>query len=126
MTNARALILEGPNGLSFFLYQTMLDDEVIGQVDVISRADQAVNLLLHFTYQLIIINLFEAPDQGLQLSLWLNQQAHYCPVILIAAPDDLPDLPFLKSHPFIVLPTSITLTNFSQCARLALTAYARP
>lgn len=126
MTGPKALILEGSNGLSFFLHQTLLDDNLVGQVDLVTRSEQVTGFP-DVVYQLIVINLLDTPEQGLKLGAWLSQQGHTCPVIVIAPADDWGQLPvFFRSYPFILLPTSITLDNFSQCARQALTAYARP
>lgn len=126
MTDPKALILEGSNGLSFFLHQTLLDDRLVGQVDLVTGSEQVTDLFYHL-YQLIVINLLDTPEQGLKLSTWLNQQPHCCPVIVIAPAEDWDQFPsFLHSNPFILLPTSITLDHFSQCARQALTAYTGP
>jgi DNA-binding NtrC family response regulator len=125
MSGPKALILEGTNGLSFFLHQTLLDDGLVKQVDLVTRSEQVTGSF-HHPFQLIVINLLDTPEQGLKLSTWLNQQPHCCPVIVIAPAEDWGQLPsFLHSDPFILLPTSITLDHFSQCARQALTAYAR-
>jgi hypothetical protein len=126
MIGPKALILEGSNGLSFFLHQTLLDDELVGRVDLVTQSEQVTGLP-DLLYQLIVINLLDTPEQGLKLSTWLSQQAHCCPVIVIAPAEDWGQLPsFFRSYPFIILPTSITLDHFSRCARQALTAYARP
>ncbi len=122
MADSKALILEGSNGVSFFLKETLIDDGLVDHVDLVSQADQAITLINQGTfYQLIVINLFEAPEEGAQLGFWLSQQSVSYPVILLMSPEELSSVAVLQSRfPCIILPVTTSLMNFSQSARLAL------
>ncbi len=118
MANTRVLILEGPNGQSFFLKETLLAEGLADRIHLISQARQAIDLLRCLPYDLIVINLVEAWEQGLQLSLWLSQYTSACPTILII-PSDL-DRPLPANGSFIILTEPLSLHDFAARARAAL------
>ena len=70
------LMLEGSNGQAFFLKETLLAEGLADRVDLISRADQTVDVMQPANpYDLVVINLAEAWEQGIQLAICLGQQA---------------------------------------------------
>ena len=122
MANRRVLMLEGSNGHAFFLKETLLADGLADQVDLISRAEQAVDLIEPSNcYDLIVINLAEAWEQGLNMAHCLSRQAVTCPIILIVASDSTPPLP--ARGRFIVLFTPVSLRGFSRAARAVLQTF---
>ena len=119
MVHARILILEGASGHAFFLKQTLLAEGLAHQVDLVSTAPLAIDRLLSASYDLVIINLVEAWEQGLQLGFWLCEQSFLYPTILIVPPDI--DQPLLvKSTPVTVLTAPISLKEFVNATRAAL------
>ncbi|MBN1993365.1 MAG: hypothetical protein JW953_11750 [Anaerolineae bacterium] len=110
MANAQVLILEGSNGQSFFFKETLLANELVEQVDVVSWADEAIELIRHSVYDLIVINLVEAWEQGMRLGLWLSQRPTYCTVLLIISSELERPLPANGS--FAILAEPFSLRNF--------------
>ncbi len=123
MANARVVMLEGSNGQSFFLKETLLAEGLADHVDLVSRADQAVDLICHASsYDLIVINLVEAWAEGMQLGFWLSQQTPPCPTLLIV-PVELDQ--FLPSTtPFVVLSVPLSLHDFATTVRATLQSEA--
>ncbi len=117
MANTRVIILEGSNGQCFFLKETLLTEGLSNHVDLVSQADQAINLIHNSThpYDLVVINLAEAWEQGVQLGFWLSQKAVSCPVILIVPPET--DYPLPLNTPFCVLSAPLSLHNFAASVR---------
>jgi DNA-binding NtrC family response regulator len=116
MTTTRVLILEGPNGQAFFFKETLLGEGLASQVDLVSRAEMAIELLDDKNeYCLVVINLVEAWEQGMQLGLWLSQQNLDCPTILIIAPQ------FNRPFPFngvsVLLTEPVSLRDFANTVR---------
>jgi hypothetical protein len=120
MTKTRVIILEGPNGQSFFLKETLLAEDLADRVHVVRQAQQAIDLLRVLPYDLIIINLVEAWEQGLKLSAWLSQFPAACSTILII-PSDL-DRPLPTNGSFIILSEPLSLRDFAITARTVLQA----
>jgi hypothetical protein len=118
MAKTRVIILEGPNGQSFFLKETLLAENLADRVHVVRQAQQAIDLLQVLPYDLIIINLVEAWEQGLKLSAWLSQFPATCSTILII-PSDL-DRPLPTNGSFIILSEPLSLRDFASKARLVL------
>ena len=119
MVNRRVLMLEGSNGHAFFLKETLLADGLADEVDLVGRAEQAVALLEPANgYDLVVINLAEAWEQGLALARCLSRQAVTCPIILIVASDSPPPLP--ARGRFITLFTPLSLRGFSRGVRAVL------
>ena len=115
----KALILEGTTKTSFFLGQILLNDKLIDRVDLVSRFDEAIEQLrVSDPYQLVVINLLEAPDEGDQLRAWLLAQPNRCPIIILA-PQEAPRQPLelVNDSEIVILPSSISLAAFSQKAR---------
>jgi len=116
MTTMRVLILEGPNGQSFFFKETLLGEGLADQVDLVGRADQAIDLLGEDdAYCLVVINLVEAWEQGMQLGLWLSQQDLECPTILIISPELNQPFPFNEVS--VLLSEPISLRDFADTVR---------
>jgi hypothetical protein len=116
MTTTRVLILEGPNGQSFFFKETLLGEGLADQVDLIGRADQAIDLLSEDdAYCLVVINLVEAWEQGIQLGLWLSQQKLECPTILIISPELNHPFPFNEVS--VLLSEPVSLRDFADTVR---------
>jgi hypothetical protein len=119
MANRRVLMLEGSNGHAFFLKETLLTDGLADQVDLICRAEQVVELMEPANcYDLVVINLAEAWEQGLALTRCLSRQAVTCPIILIVASDSPPPLP--TRGRFITLFIPVSLRGFSQAVRAVM------
>ena len=116
MTTTRVLILEGPNGQSFFFKETLLGEGLVDQADLVGRADQAIELLTSDEgYCLVVINLVEAWDQGMQLGLWLSQHDLECPTILIISSQF--DRPFPFNGPSVLLSEPVSLRDFASTVR---------
>jgi len=116
MAKRRVLMLEGSNGHAFFLKETLLADGLADQVDLISRAEQSVDVMQPANpYDLVVINLAEAWEQGIQLACCLGQLAITCPIVLIVPPDSTPPLP--ARGRFITLFIPLSLRNFSRGVR---------
>ena len=116
MTTTRVLILEGPHGQSFFFKETLLGEGLVDQVDLVGRADQAIELLREDeSYCLVVINLVEAWGQGMQLGLWLSQQDLECPTILIISPEL--NRPFPFNGVSVLLSEPVSLRDFADTVR---------
>jgi hypothetical protein len=116
MTTTRVLILEGPNGQAFFFKETLLGEGLADKVDLVSRADQAIELLSDGNrYCLVVINLVEAWSQGMQLGLWLSQQDLECPTILIISTEL--NRPFPFNGVSVLLSEPISLRDFADTVR---------
>ena len=118
MANTRVMILRGSNGQSFFFRETLLAKKLADRVDLVSRADQAIELIRCFIYDLVVINLVEAWEQGIQLSLWLIQHPAICPTILIISLELDRALP--SNGSFIVLTEPLSLRDFAASVRHVL------
>lgn len=118
MANTRVMILEGPNGQSFFLKETLLAEKLAGEVDLVSQADQAIDMIHHSVYDLVVINLTEAWEQGMKLGFWLSQKPSCCPTILIISAEL--DRPLPSNESFIVLSEPLSLRSFSASVRTVL------
>ncbi|MCI0395706.1 MAG: hypothetical protein L0332_25200 [Chloroflexi bacterium] len=116
----KVMMLEGSSGFSFFLQEALLGQGLADQVVLASRADQAIDLLNQAgPYDLVIIDLVESWEQGMQLGFWLSDQqrpAHK--VIIISSPEavQLPD----RNTPFTILCPPLSLQEFTDSVRLAL------
>jgi DNA-binding response OmpR family regulator len=128
MTNTRVMILEGQNGQSFFLKETLLAEGLADSVTLVNQANQAIDLLRSLPYDLVVINLVEAWEQGLRLSFWLSQYDSSCPTILII-PLDL-DRALPTNGAFNILTEPLSLRDFAAEVRVILqpqgTAVAAP
>jgi len=124
MAKTRVIILEGPNGQSFFLKETLLAEDLADRVHVVRQAQQAIDLLRVLPYDLIIINLVEAWEQGLKLSAWLSQFPAVCSTILII-PSDL-ERPLPTNGSFIILSEPLSLRDFAATARTILQSNGTP
>ncbi len=120
MANTRVIILEGSNGQCFFLKETLLTEGLSQHVDLVSQAEQAISLIYHSTppYDLVVINLAEAWEQGVQLGFWLSQKNVSYPIILIAPPET--DYPLPLNTPFCILSAPLSLHNFAASVRAIL------
>lgn len=119
MSDRKVMILEGANGLAFFLQEALLGEGLADRVDLVNSAQQAIDLMAQVdSYQLIIIDLNETWDQGMELGFWLNQRPPTSPVIMIAPPDT--SLAQLSKIPFTVLSTPLSLTDFTRNVRQVL------
>lgn len=113
------MILEGSDGQSFFLKETLLAEGLADRVDLVSRAEQAIAVMDHSNpYNLVVINLVEAWEQGMQLGFWLTQKAATCPVILIVPPESSESV--IENAPFMVLSAPLSLHDFTKAVRTAL------
>jgi DNA-binding response OmpR family regulator len=113
------MILEGPNGQSFFFKETLLAEGLAKRVDLVNRACQAIDLIRDtVVYDLIVINLVEAWEQGMQLGLWLSQQTWSCPTILIISSDL--DRPIPSNGASMVLSEPLSLREFANSVRVVL------
>lgn len=121
MAKNSALILDGPYGPGFFLQSVLFDEQLVESVELVGRAQAAINFLEGLeSISLIVINLFETGAEGMELALWLNQQPLLHPVILLVPTDQTGSLPL--GLPFYFLTKPITLQAFLDCARYALGA----
>ncbi len=119
MLTTRVLILEGPNGQSFFFKETLLGEGLAEQVDLTSRADQAIDLIHSAEpYDLIVINLVEAWEQGMRLGLWLSQQALPTATVLIISSELDRPIPAIGAS--MVLSEPVSLREFADCVRAVL------
>ncbi len=118
MANTRVMILEGQNGQSFFLKETLLAEKLADGVTLVNQAIQAIDLLRSLPYDLVVINLVEAWEQGLHLSFWLSQYDSSCPIILII-PSDL-DRPLPTNGSFNILTEPLSLRDFAAEVRVIL------
>ena len=118
MADTRVMILEGSNGQSFFFKEILLAEELADHVDLISRADQAIDLIRHSVYDLVVINLVEAWEQGMKLGLWLSQRPDHCPTLLIISSDL--DRPLPANGSFIILSEPLSLRGFTASVRAIL------
>ncbi len=127
MTDARVMMLEGSDGFSFFFQETLLGQGVVKQVDRVSQARQAIALIKqsdpYHAYDLIIIDLVESWEEGMQLGFWLNQQATACPIILIVPPDTS-TAPLTKAR-FTTVLAPFSLKDFTDHVRQVLSAANR-
>lgn len=115
MAKRRVLMLEGPNGHAFFLKETMLADGLADEVDLIGRAEALNEMLAANAYDMVVINLAEAWEQGIQLLYSLSQLFISCPIVLIISPDMAPSLPVQGRY--IKLFTPLSLGGFSRGIR---------
>ena len=122
MTDARVMMLEGSDGFSFFFQETLLEQGVARTVDRVSLAGQAISLIKQsdpcHAYDLIIIDLVESWEEGMQLGYWLNQHGFTCPTILIVPPDTS-IAPLQKAH-FTAVPAPFSLNDFTARVRQVL------
>ncbi len=119
MSSIRAVMLEGSNGQSFFLKEILLTEGLANEVDLVSRAEQAIDLIKTTpVYSLIVINLVETWEQGMQLGFWLSQQPIHYPTILIIPAELEHRLP--PHTPFTILSTPLSLQDFTSTVRTAL------
>jgi len=126
MANARVMMLEGSGGLSFFFQETLLEHGLAKQVDRVSQAEQAIRLIKQMEgshpYNLVIIDLVESWEEGMQLGFWLNQHPLSCPIILILPPETSA-APLTKA-PFVAVSAPFSLNDFTNRVRAVLTAEA--
>jgi DNA-binding response OmpR family regulator len=127
MTVTRVMMLEGSDGFSFFFQETLLEQGVAKQVDRVSLARQAIALLkqsdpLH-AYDLIIIDLVESWEEGMQLGFWLNQQSSKYPTILIVPPDTSTES-LSRAH-ITTVSAPFSLNEFTRRVRQVLSAANR-
>jgi len=114
-----ALMLAGGNGLSFFLQEALIGYGLVNHVDSVSSAAAAIERIGESEpYSLIIIDLDESWEQGMELGVWLKQETISCPIILITSSSPADPPPSLGA-PFIVLPAPITLQDFITTVRAA-------
>jgi DNA-binding NtrC family response regulator len=118
MANTRVMILEGSNGQSFFFKETLLAEGLADQVDLVSWADEAIEMIRQSIYDLVVINLVEAWEQGMQLSLWLSQHPSLCPTILVISSDL--DRPLTSNGSFIILTEPLSLRDFATSVQAVL------
>ena len=118
MADTRVMILKGSNGQSFFFKETLLAEGLADQVDLVSWADQAIEMIRQFIYDLVVINLVEAWEQGMQLSLWLSQHPSLCPTILIIS--SKLDRPITSNGSFIILTEPLSLRDFATSVQAVL------
>jgi DNA-binding NtrC family response regulator len=127
MTDARVMMLEGSDGFSFFFQETLLEQGVAKQVDRVSLARQAIALIKqsdpYHAYDLIIIDLVESWEEGMQLGFWLNQQSSTCPIILIVPPDTS-TAPLTKAR-FTAVLAPFSLNDFTDQVRQVLSTANR-
>ena len=109
MANTRIMILEGASGHAFFLKEILLAEGLANQVDLVSSVAEAIERLqVPNAYDLVIINLVETWEKGLQLGFWLCEQPHLYPTLLIVPQDiDYPRL--VKPAPISILTAISTL-----------------
>ena len=120
MADTRILILEGASGHAFFLKEILLAEGLANQVDLVSSVAQAIELLQPSdAYDLVIINLVETWEKGLQLGFWLCEQSHLYPTLLIV-PQDIDHPRLVKPTPISILTAPISLKEFVNAARAAL------
>lgn len=111
-----ALILEGSQGRSFFISETLLAYELIEKIELVSKATEAIKFLNQKkNCDLIVIDLLDTLYQGRDLEVWLRQHPPDCPVILIAPPDVKHTYP-----PFIALSAPLSLQDFAHAVRTNL------
>lgn len=119
MSDRKVMILEGANGLAFFLQEALLGEGLTDRVDLVNSAQQAIDLIAQVdAYQLIIIDLNGTWEQGMELGFWLNQRPPTSPVIMIVPPDTSPTR--LAKIPFTVLSTPLSLNDFTRNVRQVL------
>lgn len=120
MATTRVLILEGASGHAFFLKEILLAEGVANQVDLVSSVALAIDRLRVTTaYDLVIINLVETWEQGLELGFWLCEQSFLYPTLLIL-PQDIDQPLLVKPTPITILTAPISLREFVNAARAAL------
>jgi DNA-binding NtrC family response regulator len=119
MATARVMILEGSNGQPCFFKETLLTQGLADQVDSVNRVDQTIGRLHHHpdTYDLVVINLAEAWEQGIQLGSWFSQQPSSCPVILISPRQSSKTL---SNTPFVTMPVPVSPYDFVKNVQAAL------
>jgi DNA-binding response OmpR family regulator len=118
MADTRVMILKGSNGQSFFFKETLLAEGLADQVDLVSWADEAIEMIRQSIYDLVVINLVEAWEQGMQLSLWLSQHPSLCPTILVISSDL--DRPLTSNGSFIILTEPLSLRDFAASVQVVL------
>lgn len=113
MGHTSILLLEGSSGLSFFYREALLGVGLAQQVDMVSRLDEVMGKLQqNKTYDLIIANLDEAWDEGLQLGHWACQGIVETAVLLLVPPE-MP-LPVFPDHCCTVLSVPSSLHLFTE------------
>jgi DNA-binding NtrC family response regulator len=118
--NRNVMMLAGANGVSFFLHEALLGYGLVDRVDTVSSTDEAINLIRESEpFSLVVINLGESWEQGMELGFWLKQQPASCPVILITPTEPVGSLPLIGA-PFILLPAPLSLDDFIRTVRAAL------
>lgn len=118
MSNTHVMILEGSNGQSFFLKETLLAQSLAEDVELVNNADQAISRLKDEPYDLVVINLVEAWEQGMKLCFWLSERPGLCQTILIISPELNRALPTNGS--FVVLTEPVSLREFAERVRSVL------
>ncbi len=103
---------------TLLLKQTLLDRGPAERVDLASQVNQVIDLINQSdSYDLIVVNLLDIWEQGIQLTFWLDEQSISCPVVLVL-PSESPALA-LKA-PFIALPAPLSLPDFVEGVWAAL------
>ncbi len=103
---------------TLLLKQTLLDRGPAERVDLASQVNQVIDLINQSdSYDLIVINLLDIWEQGIQLTFWLDEQAVSCPVVLVLPPE-LPALAL--KDPFIALTAPLSLPDFAEGVWAAL------
>ncbi|MBN1217586.1 MAG: hypothetical protein JXM69_01555 [Anaerolineae bacterium] len=118
MPDTRVMILEGSNGQSFFLKETLQAQNLSDQIDLVNRADDAIEMLSNIAYDLVVINLVEAWEQGMRLGLWLSQRPQICRTLLIISAELDRSLP--SNGSFTILTEPVSLRGFADCVRSIL------
>jgi CheY-like chemotaxis protein len=114
------VMLAGDNGLSFFLREALLGYGLANRVDAVTSTDEAIDLVEKSEpFCLVIINLGESWEQGIELGFWLKQRPTSCPVILLAPSEPVESLPLIGA-PFVLLPSPLSLGDFVTAVRTAL------
>ncbi len=97
---------------TFLLKQILLDRGLADRVDLASQANQVIDLISQSKpYDLIVINLLDIWEQGIQLTFWLDKQSVSCPVVLLL-PSGSPVLAL--KDPFIALAAPLSLPDFAE------------
>ena len=118
MRSTQALILDSSNGLSFFLREILLDQGLVSHVDLVAQAEQAIKKIDGSNpYDLVVINLVDAWEQGTELGAWLSQLPVCGAIVLIVPAESLPH-PF--KAPFKAISTPLSLQDFTECVQSAL------
>ena len=118
MSTGKIMMLQDQHGTTLFLQDMLIAQGLAGHVDLAGRFDQAVDLIDRAgTYDLVVINLPGAWEDGLRLAGWLNQQVEACPILLIVPPEF--DSDSIHNN-FVALPTPLSLCDFTESTRFML------